>query len=196
MNIKKTVLRFIPSIIGLGAFAFTGFLLLSWFMNRQELPPGTPQETRSLRKYPALLAVWNQSEYSQELVAHFPKEIPKSARLKKFYHYPGFLQGGADIQLRLALPSDEIDRLYIRFLQRRTKSFFGGDSQRHMNQTNGMPTTSFLTGKKNRYQFPEDYEIMIFDKLLPRSGGWNHGRSHGVAISTNRREIVYWAASW
>jgi hypothetical protein len=49
--------------------------------------------------------------------------------------------------------------------------------------------------------FPDDFEIMIFDPVLPESERaeghyWNHGKSHGVAISTNRNEIVYWAEAW
>jgi hypothetical protein len=53
----------------------------------------------------------------------------------------------------------------------------------------------------NDHSFPDDYEVMIFDSVLPESERppgfyWNHGRGHGVAISTNRSEIVYWAESW
>jgi hypothetical protein len=31
----------------------------------------------------------------------------------------------------------------------------------------------------------------------PHTGpDWDHGTSRGVAISTNRNEVVYWAESW
>ena len=70
-----------------------------------------------------------------------------------------------------------------------------------MNAKDGMPTTCFMTGDGEQNSFPEDYEIMIFDRLLPESERpeghyWNHGQSHGVAISNERSEIVYWAKVW
>jgi hypothetical protein len=61
-----------------------------------------------------------------------------------------------------------------------------------------MPTTSFYTSGSKDHSFPNDYEIMAFD-ALPKEGehrNWNHGQSHGVAISTQLNEIVYWAESW
>jgi len=188
MNWKKTILRVALWLTGLAVLPLLGLMLLAWFM--------LPGDTHSLREYPSLRAQWNQ-----ELVWHFPDPIPKSATLKKFSHFPGFLQGGAHIQLRLALPPNEVSKLYERFLQKRTMSFFGGDTNDHMNLTYGMPTTFFYTGPKGQHEFPVDYEIMIFDPVLPESERpdghyWNHGRSHGVAISTDRNEIVYWAESW
>jgi hypothetical protein len=188
MNWKKTILRIVLGLIGIGVLAFIGLMIFIWLM--------FPRETHSLRKYPHLRAQWNQ-----ELVGHFPDPIPESASLTKFSHFPGFLQGGAHIQLRLALPSEQIQELYERFLQKRTKSFLGGNTNRHMNEKDGMPTTFFKTGDKDQSSFPKDFEIMIFDPVLPESERpeghyWNHGKSHGVAISTNRNEIVYWAESW
>ena len=188
MIIKKTLRKIILGMVGMGLIVFLGPVILDWVI--------FPHDTHSLWKYPALRARWNQ-----ELVSHFPDSIPQSATLKKFCHFPGFLQGGAYIQLRLELPEKEIAQLYDRFLQQRTKSFFGGDMSRHMNETNGMPTTFFYTGDSDKQSFPDDYEIMIFDPIFPESERpegfyWNHGTSHGVAISTNRNEIVYWAESW
>jgi hypothetical protein len=60
------------------------------------------------------------------------------------------------------------------------------------------------THRLNRYcdlrqTWLPDYEIMIFDPVLtnrPPGFYWNHGQSHGVAISTARNEIVYWAEAW
>lgn len=87
------------------------------------------------------------------------------------------------------------------FAAQRTKSFFGGDTNLHMNEKEGMPTTFFMTGDTDSRAFPEDYEVMVFDKVPPQSERppgfyWNHGSSHGVVISTRRNEIVYWAESW
>jgi len=188
LRAKRIVLLVVLALAGLTALAFIGVAVLWHFT--------IPSETHSLRKYAGLRARWDQ-----KLVGHFPESIPETAGLKKFSHFPGFLQGGAHIQLRLELPRSEIKTLRARFLQERTKSFFGGDTNDHMNVVNGMPTTFFMTGEEDQHEFPADYEVMIFDPVLPESERpdghyWNHGQSHGVAISEKRNEIIYWAESW
>ncbi|MDZ7619717.1 MAG: hypothetical protein U1E05_22180, partial [Patescibacteria group bacterium] len=106
MNWKKTVLLGLLALVVVVSLVFGGLVLSVWFM--------IPRETHSLRKYPALRAQWDQ-----ELVDHFPDAIPESATLKRFSHFPGFLQGGAYIQLRLGMPSGQIEELYDRFLRHR-----------------------------------------------------------------------------
>jgi hypothetical protein len=188
MRAKKLTLRIVFAFLGIAVLALLGFGAFVFF--------SFPHETHRLGKYPEPLAAWDRG-----LVGHFPTAIPADASLKKFSHFPAFLQGGAHIQLRLRLPPEHIRQLYTRFATQRTKSFFGGDINRHMNEKEGMPTTFFSTGDTDDHSFPTDYEVMIFDSVLPESErppgfGWNHGRSHGVAISTNRNEIIYWAESW
>ncbi len=153
-----------------------------------------PHTTHSLWRYKAL-----RGKMRTELVAHFPAEIPKAARKTRFSFYPGFMQGGSHCQIRYQLPASDIAELYEKYSKAKTQSFFGGNSNEHMNQSNGMPTTSFYTGSEKDGRFPNDYEIMIFDPVLtnrPPGFYWNHGQSHGVAISTSRNDIVYWAESW
>lgn len=153
-----------------------------------------PHESHRLGRYAELRRTWYP-----ELVGHFPDAIPADAREPRLSFFPGFLQGGAHFQIRYGLPADQIKALHSRFSSEKTKSFFGGDTNAHMNQTNGMPTTSFYTGTDGRRDFPADYEIMIFDPVLtnrPPGFYWNHGRSHGVAISTAKNDIVYWAEAW
>lgn len=68
-----------------------------------------------------------------------------------------------------------------------------------------MPTTNFFTSKApqndpTRLSFPADYEIMVLDPIIPNSEkaenhAWLDSDSHGVAISKQRNEIVYWAES-
>ena len=153
-----------------------------------------PHTTHSLWRYKAL-----RGKMRTELVAHFPMDIPRNARRAKLSFYPGFLQGGSHFQIRYQLPSPEIIALYEKYSRLKTQSYFGGNGNDHMNQSNGMPTTSFYTGSEKYGRFPNDYEIMIFDAVLtnrPPGFYWNHGQSHGVAISTSRNDIVYWAESW
>lgn len=136
-----------------------------------------------------------------ELVSHFPESIPTKAKGIRFSFTPGFLQGGMYVQLRYATNPKQIDQLYEHFSQKKQKLFLGGDTNVHMNEEEGMPTTFFYTSDSKGNSFPTDYEIMTFDPVLkkedrPKGFYWNHGRSHGVAISKLRNEIIYWAQSW
>ena len=72
---------------------------------------------------------------------------------------------------------------------------------RSMNMEDGRPTTYFRTSTKNTRTFTEDYEIMIFDQISkksnrPKDNYWNHAECHGVVISKEKNEIIYWAESW
>jgi len=154
-----------------------------------------PYKTNNVEDYSKTLKKWNTN-----IVHHFPKSIPKSATLKRFlctvYH---LFNTQGYIQLRLQLSKEEIKQLYSQFSEKKTKSFFGGDNNSHANQKEGMPTTFFYTADLK--SFPDDYEIIIFDKIIPDTERtedfrWNHGTSHGVAISKKRNEIVYWAEMW
>ena len=162
-----------------------------------EMVTSATTEVTDVRKYDEILK--NYWSSSPDLVSHFPNPIPSNAEEVRFSFLPGFLQGGAHVQLRYSSTARDISELYERFSAKKRKSFFGGDTNDHMNQTNGMPTTTFYTGPTNQFKFPDDYELMIFDPILTNGTAgfdWNHGQSHGVAISTNRHEIVYWAESW
>jgi hypothetical protein len=188
MNLKRILKRVAIAAGVLLLVAVVGFVALLYFM--------FPHTTHRLVRYESIRRTW-QSEL--QLLAQFPETIPVYAKKPRMSFYPGFLQGGAHFQIRYGLPPDEIRSLHGAFAKDKTKSFFGGDCNDHMNQSNGMPTTSFYTGPEGHGKFPKDYEIMIFDAVLtnrPPGFYWNHGRSHGVAISTSRNEIVYWAEAW
>lgn len=156
-------------------------------------------EVTNVRKYDEILDTrWNSYP---DLVSHFPRPIPVDARVIRFSFRPAFMQGGAHVQLRCSLPPEQIEERYTYFARKKTRSFFGGDTTDHMNMKDGMPTTSFYTADTKDRSFPDDYEIMIFDQVVteesrPAGIYWNHGRCHGVAISKQRNEIVYWAEFW
>lgn len=133
-----------------------------------------------------------------ELAHHFPKSIPEYAQNVKFEYVPGFLQGGEIFQLRMKLPEDEIDSLYKEFRLKATHIFIGGETNDHANTTDGVPTTFFYTSDTEDQSFPDDYEIMVINaepEGTPKFK-WNHGVSYGVAISTEKSDIVYWLESW
>ena len=156
-------------------------------------------EVTNVEKYAEILDTYWDSR--RDLVGHFPRPIPTDARTVRFSFRPAFMQAGAHVQLRCSLPPEQIDEQYTDFASKKTKSFFGGNASDHMGVREGMPTSSFYTGDTKDTRFPPDYEIMILDEVLKekdRSADfyWNHGRCHGVAISRERHEIVYWAEFW
>jgi hypothetical protein len=156
-------------------------------------------EVTNVRKYEEILDTrWDSRS---ELVNHFPRPIPADAKTVRFSFRPGFMQRGTYIQLRCSLPPEQIEERYAYFARKRTRSFFGGDMRDHINMKDGMPTTFFYTGEGKDRRFPTDYEIMVLDEVPkeedhPGGISWRHARCHGVAISRERHEIVYWAEAW
>jgi hypothetical protein len=142
---------------------------------------------------------WSAYE-TRELVNHFPGPIPEDAKDARFSYQS--LLFGSHIQLRHSTSPERIQELYEQFSKKKTKSFLGGNLNDHLNMKDGVPTTFFYTSDKGESdRFPEDYEIMVLDPVpneKNRSEGphWNHARCHGVAISKQRDEIVYWAERW
>jgi len=155
-------------------------------------------EVTDIRRYDDILD--NYWSFKPELVSHFPRPIPLYAKNIRFSFLPKFLQGGTHVQLCYSAPADRISELYDNFIDKRTKPFFGSNKYDHTNIKEGMPTTFFYTSDSDSKDFTDDYEIMIFDKVLNEKErqhtSWNHGQSHGVAISKKKNEIVYWAESW
>lgn len=193
-NISRKAVHIVAIPLCLLALGFWGFVTLG-----VEMFIDATTEVTDVRKYADILNdYWS---YNQDLVSHFPRPIPSDADGVRFSFLPAFLQGGAHIQLRYSSLPNRISELYDHFAAEKTKSFVGGDTNDHMNMKGGMPTTFFYTSGSDSHEFPDDYEIIIFDKVLkeedrPQGHYWNHGQSHGVAISKERSEIVYWAESW
>jgi len=179
---KKIVSIIKWSFISIGLILLIVGVPLSIYSFFQEEVEKTLQPAQDLEKYAELRAQW-----PQDLVGHFPSEIPATASLKKFSHFPGLMQGNGHIQLRLRLPPEKIRELYDQFAKQRTISCRG-------NELCSMPTTFFYTSDgNNNGPFPSDFEVMVFDKYIPEKF---QRKSHGVAISTSSNEIVYWADRW
>ena len=186
-NSKRKIVHVVAIPFCLLALVFWGLVTLG-----VEMFISTTEVT-NVRRYDKILNdYWS---FNSELVSHFPRPIPSDANNVRFSFRPKFLQGGAHIQLRYATSPEIIADVYTRFSERKTKSFTGGDTNDHVNMKEGMPTTFFYTSSSGNDEFPDDYEIMIFDKILKKEN-WNHGQSHGVAISKKKNEVVYWAESW
>jgi hypothetical protein len=156
-----------------------------------------PVSHTSVWRYGRDLKEWKKTG----LVEHFPQDLPASAKNVRFSSFPGFLQGGGWIQLRLELPTPEIRRIYEDATNSAKQYHDGGNSVTLVNRQNdGLCSTDFHTSGTTDGDFPEDYRVFVFDAVAYHTNGvhlgWNHGRSRGVAVSTQRNDVVYWAERW
>jgi hypothetical protein len=159
-----------------------------------------PKETTDVGEYRAILRQWSASG----LVHQFPASIPAQARNVRFSASPGFLQGGAHVQLRLRLPADEIRDIETQ-LRPMAKAVLSGSTtleqfdkelKDHPDHPS-LPPTVFYTSETTR-SFPAHYRLYV---LQARNGGgkgfaWNHGDTAGTAVSSTAGEVVYWAERW
>jgi hypothetical protein len=131
-------------------------------------------------------------------VAHFPLSIPSDAVEPKFLFIPNLLQGGNTLQLRLGLPADDIQTSLEHYRAAAIRAYIGGDTNKHANLPDGLPTTFFLTSDDADHAFPESYEILVLGAHDAGSPGhrWNNGYSYGVAIDQGAFQIVYWYGDW
>jgi hypothetical protein len=138
-------------------------------------------------RYPEVRAQFGDSE----LVRHFPAAIPPEATEAQFAYIPGFLQGATVIQLRLRLPPEEVADLLAHY-RPVAKS-------RSPNQLAGSPPTHFYTSGSADHSWPATYEILVLDAQpqgTPPGSEWNHGYGYGIAVDSERSEVVYWAEEW
>ena len=128
--------------------------------------------------------------YDPKLTRHFPPHVPGSAMQVQFYYLPAFLQGGSYLQLRCKLPSEEINALLDRY--RPIAKQIGSNNE--IAASDGIPLTSF----HGEPQLPEDFQILILggEPYKTNPADWNHGYTYGLAISTQRQEVIYYADYW
>ncbi len=151
--------------------------------------------TRSLEavtdvsRYSEIKAMWPSN-----LVSHFPASAPESAA---FFFQPGFLQGGSSLQLKVVMPASAVVDALHSYSPKTLATFHGGGWSDHANASNGIPTTHFFTSGNDSMDFPDDYVIMVTEADAHNGGfSWNHGRTCGLAVSTQRSTVVYWAEDW
>jgi hypothetical protein len=156
---------------------------------------GPPEETTDITAYESTLKQWSGSG----LVSHFPPSVPARAQNVRFAAFPGFLQGGAYIQLRMQLPASDIEAIEDQFKKATTRVYVGGGFFDHYNedQKNNLPTTTFHTSDnpKTTFDFSTHYKLYVLS-AKDHGGSWNHGETSGAAVSTTTTEVVYWADSW
>ncbi|MEA5627706.1 hypothetical protein [Nostoc sp. UHCC 0251] len=140
----------------------------------------------------------NQLWSNNYQVKHFPNEIPTDAKGVRIAYSPEFMQGNGFFQIRLKQPPNKIEKLLSQYRNSAKHKYRGGNTNDHINQSNGVPTTFFYTSDSHTESFPANYEILVLnteDKGRP-GFKWNHGDSYGVAINSSASEIIYWFEKW
>ncbi|MEH2386727.1 MAG: hypothetical protein V7K14_13315 [Nostoc sp.] len=140
----------------------------------------------------------NQLWSNKDEVKHFPNEIPTDAKDVHLAYSPEFLPAGSFFQIRLKEPPKKIEKLLSQYSSSAKHKYKGGNTNDHINEPNGVPTTFFYTSDSHTESFPTTYEILVLnaeDKGRP-GFKWNHGDSYGVAINSSASEIIYWSEKW
>ena len=183
-------------IVFLGGFGVVGgsFYLKPAFIKQAFSEQSREKITDTSRYEEIRSSTWSH----QELVKHFPAVIPDYAANTRFIYYPGNLQGGSFLQLKMKLPQTKIEKLLAQYRNRSQRKYQGGNTNDHLNQKNGVPTTFFHTSDNEAESFPPSYEILVLGAHDRGNSSfkWNHGDSYGVAIDKYTSEIVYWAEVW
>jgi hypothetical protein len=140
----------------------------------------------------------NQRWSNNDLVRHFPHDIPSDAQGVRIAYSHGLLPGSSFFQARLKQPPEKIQKLLSQYRNQAKYKYIGGNTNDHANQPNGVPTTFFYTSDSPAESFPASYEILVLNAQDQGKPGfkWNHGDSYGVAIDSSAAEIIYWAEKW
>ena len=146
-------------------------------------------------RYDDLRRHWDPS-----FVDHFPRRIPVNATKQSLSFFPGFLQGGAHLQLRVELLPADVAREEVRVSQLAIYVHQSGERtypDSYDDAMRNVPLPPFHTGdKKPSAGFPADYILYFLTAHPGESAPWNHGQTAGVAVSRQFSELVYWAESW
>lgn len=179
-------------LFSLGSLSVVGG---SFFLKKAFSSSTTPEIVTDTSRYQEIR---NQLVSNNYPIKHFPTVIPGDAKGVKISYSPGFSQGGSYFQIRLKHSPDKIKRLLLQYKNLAKHEYRGGNTNDHINQSKGVPTTFFYTSDLAEESFPPTYEILVLDTQDRGSPGfkWNHGDSYGVAIDSSTSEIVYWAEQW
>ena len=149
----------------------------------------------NLDGYDNYLAAW-----SPHLVSHFPTTIEKVRKSATAVSYfPGYLQAGAHLQLRMRVSKDIALREKSAYSKRAIHVINDASATTDAEITNPPPEPlDYLVSPDVPERFPDHYTSYY---LLAKPGTtdefpWNHGQMAGVSISVDPPELVYWAEVW
>jgi hypothetical protein len=179
----------VPFILKCVVYLLLGHLAFGWLAAFSLAAASSPLRSNE----PTLYAMVRNHLWSCEgdALSFIPRHFPPEAENAQFYYRPALFQGSAELQLRCAMPESAIRKLEARFgeagrlyeekrrAERGDEPPLRQDFHLHNHDESGT-------------RYSEDYRII----RLHESGYWNHGLLCGVAISTQRHEIVYWVEDW
>ena len=124
----------------------------------------------------------------------------------RFYYAAGLLQGGSTIELRVQMPARDVEDVYATYRPQAKAVFNGGDKlEQGIEKQDILPKWNFMTFTPDENEtlgfhslLPKDFEILLLTAQPYKSSpmDWNHGRSSGISVSRQRREVIYWAEVW
>jgi hypothetical protein len=179
-NINSIVITVLLTVV-LGFAAFVAFVTI--FIS------AATTETTDINRYHKVLKL--NGYPNNQLIQYFPNKIPSSDENIKFSYNPAFLQGGEVFALRFETDSDAIKSYSDLFSPKAKWIGIPSDS---LAKTNGI----FL-GEFNRVGYtklPDDFTIYLFGSKPYKPNDWNHGELSLVAISEQRKEIIFLADKW
>jgi hypothetical protein len=120
-------------------------------------------------------------------IEHFPATIPEDAKNILFHYNPAFLQGGEIFSLRFKVASTDLAAYEKGFLEN-GKTLDPAASEHNFFEN--------MFSNAGYDILPEDFTIYVFSSNPYKQGDWNHGRVSLSAISTLRREIIFYSHNW
>lgn len=127
-----------------------------------------------------------------------PRQIHPEAERVAFFYVPGFAQGGDYIGLRVILPVESVERI-LGELERSGRKEVGTDA---IARESTYPPYGLEKVKEDLVfstveKLPEGFRVFLHDTDLEDiRRNSNHNQMAFTAVSVERREVVYYAASW
>lgn len=155
-------------------------------------------ETKDVGEYGKIMFLYNQPK--NKSLAHFPKELPKTASEIRFFEQPQFLQGGSSIFLRYKTSVEELNLLSQKYSKTAKVVLKSGEYDWDSYKNNGQNKDISLPGVFDEAigysELPGDFDIIVIDSKPYQTNNWNHGYTYGLAISKQKQEVLFWSEEW
>lgn len=179
-------------IFSLGSFSVS---LVSFLLTKTTYENQTSEIITDISQYQEIR---NHKWSNNEQIKHFPHHITPETKTIAMAYSPGVRQSSSFFQIRLQKSPEQIHSLLNQYQKIAKHQYQGGDTNDHVKQPLGVPTTFFHTSQSQIETFPHTYQILVLKAQSQGKPGfkWNHGSSYGVAINSTTAEIIYWAEQW
>ena len=96
------------------------------------------------------------------------------------------------------LPQSELDYVLERYRPIAKQVENGaGEIIEAVDKQGHLPATHFRNEENTDFgPLAQDFLVLILDAEPYKPEDWNHGHTYGVAVSTQRREVIFWAEYW